>query len=168
MLELQIERTTGDQFQAWLDELGKYAVYGLGKTEDEAIEDFKNNVHDFLGQLPSKSAVDAPCYASPVSQGVQPCGEWISVKERLPNNKETVLIKTNKTNVFGYNNELKQYHVATFVRGKTKDEVEKTKCFCAHDEEGNNLRPYNWEGDGPCNWFGQEITHWKYISKVGV
>ena len=93
------------------------------------------------------------------------CGRWINIEDELPNDKEVVLIKTNEQNVFGHNGELMQLHIATFVKGKTKEELENSKTFCGADEWGNNLRPYRWDGDGPCDWFGQEVEYWSRINK---
>lgn len=59
-----------------------------------------------------------------------------------------MLVYTNETNVFGRNGELMRAHVATF-----------SQC----DQGGNNLLPFRWQGDGPCSWFGQQVTHWARI-----
>jgi hypothetical protein len=87
--------------------------------------------------------------------------EWIPTKSRnLPQDGDVVLIKTNCTNVRGRRNQLLQYHVATFCLGRSTSEVESSGVIRFADEHGNNLRPYRWSGDGPCAWFGQEVTHW--------
>jgi len=89
--------------------------------------------------------------------------KWIDVRHELPNDDETVLIFTNETNVFGPNRRLMREHVATFRRGRTATEVAATRRQEFADEYGNNLRPFRWVGDGPCSWFGQEVTHWARI-----
>lgn len=88
---------------------------------------------------------------------------WISVDDLLPEDGDIVLIKTNCTNVRGARNQLRQHHVATFYKGRTAAEVARTGIQRFADEGCNNLRPYRWSGDGPCSWFGQDVTHWMPI-----
>lgn len=90
--------------------------------------------------------------------------KWISVKKKLPKNKQEVLIYTNEKNVISYG-KLQRTHVANFVRGRTAEEVKRSGYSEACDQSGNNLVPYFWEGDGPCSWFGQEVTHWAELNK---
>lgn len=85
--------------------------------------------------------------------------DWISVNDELPNDRETVLIYTDE-----FENEyLEGCHVATFCRGRPNAEAVASGAFKWADEWGNNHRPFRWRGDGPCSWFGQEVTHWARI-----
>lgn len=90
--------------------------------------------------------------------------DWINVVDELPNDGEVVLIYTNETNVFGYGGRLMREHVATFRKGRALQEVEASGHIEFADEWGNNLKPFRWQGDGPCDWFGQQVTHWARIS----
>jgi hypothetical protein len=83
--------------------------------------------------------------------------QWIPVTDRLPADLQIVLIHTNRTNVFGYGDKPKNLHVAQFVRGKVPKKGDAIR-WC--DQHGNNERPYAWSGDGPCEYYGQEVTHW--------
>ena len=100
--------------------------------------------------------------------------EWISVKDRLPEDGETVLIWSGGC------------HVATIEKGITEEERRKMKSGEMPDPEetgwtlstgyfttkrsgtytradvfGNNKVPYCWNGvNSPMNWFGQDVTHW--------
>lgn len=102
---------------------------------------------------------------------------WISTKENLPEDGQTVLI------FCGY------IDVARFERGISKDErnkmkngeiedplctvgdyyhgehkVHRSKLYGGADEDGNNAVPYRWYAPkGPMSWFGQEVSHWMYL-----
>lgn len=91
--------------------------------------------------------------------------EWIKTEDRLPKDGQLVLIETNRTNVF-YHNErgqeaLKRHHVAVFRQGGIPKPGEKS--YWADQKPGYNLVPYRWDGDGPCNWFGQDVVRWMQI-----
>jgi hypothetical protein len=94
--------------------------------------------------------------------------QWVDVNERLPEHGQYVLIKTNITNCTGHGGRLLQYHVATFYRGRPQSEVQRTRLREWADEDGNNLRPYRWGGEGPMDFFGQVVTHWMPISALEV
>lgn len=89
--------------------------------------------------------------------------EWIDVHEALPEDGDVVLIYTNKTNVHGRGGRLMREHVATFCKGRTHAEVEASGRQEFADECGNNRRPFRWDGNGPCAWWGQDVTHWAWI-----
>ena len=89
---------------------------------------------------------------------------WTKVEDGLPKEGQLVLIETNEKNVF-YTDEnrrqrLKNHHVAVFRRGKVSNPGESSEW---PDQSGNNLVPYRWSGDGPCDWFGQEVVRWMQI-----
>lgn len=88
--------------------------------------------------------------------------DWISVAYELPDNLDVVLIRTSETNVFGRGGVLRNMHVAQFCRGNTSAENPKGP-WGQDDQYGNNRCPYSWHGDGPCRWFGQDVTHWRRI-----
>lgn len=81
---------------------------------------------------------------------------WIPCSEKLPEDGQQVLVY--------YNNCLYScMSVAKFRKGKTKEELQSMErpCFGSADQWGNNLKPYAWFGDGPMEWFGQEIIAWQ-------
>jgi hypothetical protein len=86
--------------------------------------------------------------------------DWISVRDRLPEHEQIVLIHEPNNNVFGYGNVRVRMHVAQFIRGRVPGPGETIRHA---DQWGNNQVPYIWEGDGPCSWNGQEVTHWAEI-----
>ena len=71
--------------------------------------------------------------------------KWIPTHERLPGAGSVVLVHTSGA-----------MHVATFVPGRENP----GDCVRFADKFGNNKVPYRWRGDGPCSWFGQEVSHW--------
>ena len=83
-------------------------------------------------------------------------GGWIPCSERLPEDGQQVL-------VFYDNCLYSCMSVAKFRKGKTKEELQAMEqpCFGSADQWGNNLKPYAWFGDGPVEWFGQEIIAWQ-------
>jgi len=88
--------------------------------------------------------------------------QWISVKNRLPENKQKVLIYYPNDRYF-FNGKSDCISAAWFIKGKTREEADKLGSYSAEDQFGNNLVPYYWEGDGPMAWFGQDVTHWMPI-----
>lgn len=97
--------------------------------------------------------------------------KWINVKDRLPENKQIVLIYFPDSALV----ETCHIGVARFVKGLSNQErlklKEKFDPRCAvwsfGDEGGNNLVPYRWASEnGPCSWFGQEVTYWKPLPKL--
>lgn len=94
--------------------------------------------------------------------------KWISVEDELPENNQTVLI------YFPYSALIETCHigVARFVKGLANKERldrndSRSKTWMFGDEGGNNLVPYRWAAEnGPCSWFGQEVTYWKPLPKL--
>lgn len=87
---------------------------------------------------------------------------WISVEDKLPENFQRVIIKTNEDNSIGYDGKVINVYTAFFVKGKTKEEVARTNSTCFADQNGNNLKPYAWDV-APLVLFGQEVTYWMPI-----
>ena len=84
--------------------------------------------------------------------------EWISVKDRLPDDGETVLIYDG--NAFQWSPSVNS---AIFRRGKTKEELKANgyRSIAGCDEDGNNKKPYAWYcPHSHMSWFGQYVTHW--------
>ena len=73
--------------------------------------------------------------------------EWISIDDRLPKDKQRVLVFVPDNNVYGYNRERECIHAATFVRSRI---------------DGNNKKPYEWV-NSPRKYFGQDISHWMIL-----
>lgn len=79
--------------------------------------------------------------------------EWISVEDRLPENKTYVLVHLLNDNWSDSNDqEGCLFVVAKFVRTREKD--------------SNNLRPYKWEEFGPDTHFGQDVDFWMPIQRT--
>lgn len=89
---------------------------------------------------------------------------WISVEDGLPDDGEEVLILTDEAQIYAPSGTSGCMHCAKFIKGRTAAEVSATKTTGFADEFGNNLRPFRWRGDGPCSWFGQDVTHWARIA----
>jgi hypothetical protein len=76
---------------------------------------------------------------------------WVSVSERLPEDKQKVEICVGEDNI----------QIAIFHKGRTHEECVAQNRYGQFDQDGNNLVPYGWVADGgPMHWFGQEVTRW--------
>jgi hypothetical protein len=83
--------------------------------------------------------------------------KWISVLDKLPKNKEKVLILVDGHNI----------QTGIFYKGRKKEEIDPYQGICSYDQNGNNLVPYKWRADGgPMEWFGQDVTHWMYLPQI--
>ena len=86
---------------------------------------------------------------------LEPAPEWISVKDRLPEDGQTVL-------AYWGNGHFKEKHISVLIhrKGRTAEQINGigiSNC----DEWGNNKRPYCWDKPiGPGSYFGQDVTHW--------
>lgn len=97
-------------------------------------------------------------YCKGWNDAVDEMPKWISCEDRLPKDKEKVLV---------YEGGVMQWQpsvcTATFHKGRTYEEIKNSGSlsfrFC--DEYGNNKKPYAWTGDAHMKWFGQYITHWQ-------
>ena len=112
--------------------------------------------------------------------------EWISVKDRLPDEGKYVVVRHNRgTWHDSTDQENVNCVVAKLVIGLSQEEREKmkaglmpenTECgwclsdgwtdtprylvYKREDEHFNNKKPYCWNTFGPNSFNGQEITHW--------
>lgn len=101
--------------------------------------------------------------------------EWISVKDRLPDNEESVLILIGNSVEVAYikkgiskkqrqemkENPLKDTKEECFSPLAGYYKIKRSDLYKSYDESGNNRVPYKWFAQsGPCSWFGQEVTHW--------
>jgi hypothetical protein len=86
---------------------------------------------------------------------------WISVEDSLPPSGKKVLIYLKDNNV----------SMASIRRGISKIERESLKesdptryrTYSFADEHDNNKVPYRWRGEGPMDYFGQEVLYWMPI-----
>ena len=93
--------------------------------------------------------------------------EWISVKDRLPEENEYVLIWCiGEIQVARIEKGISEEERAKMKRGELPDpEIrrgrKRSSCYFGCDVQGNNEVPYRWEANGgPMDWFGQDVTHW--------
>lgn len=109
--------------------------------------------------------------------------EWISTKDRLPEEGKWVLARHNRgTWIDDNDQENVNCVVVMLVRGISKEErklmkegksdtvfyegLKRQDIYMAEDEHENNLVPYMWEMFGPDSFLGQEITHWTQITPL--
>lgn len=102
--------------------------------------------------------------------------DWISVKEKLPENNQRVLIWNGGVDVATFKRGISEEERELMKQGKLKDWEENGECLTIgytmhnrssiikrYDEWGNNLVPYGWDVEGTV-LFGQDISHWAYIN----
>jgi hypothetical protein len=98
-----------------------------------------------------------------------------SVKNRLPKDKEYVLVHITYTN-WGDSDDPEGHRywvVAKFERGITREQRARLPHNSSRkaeyhfgDEHGNNTKPYKWDTFGPSDFFGQEVDYWMRLPKV--
>lgn len=81
---------------------------------------------------------------------------WISTGDALPESGECVLVRTRNPNPA-------YFDVCYFTKGEVLGEH--PDVIRPEDKHGNNTRPYNWHS-GRMQYFGQDVTHWAYITDV--
>ena len=104
-----------------------------------------------------------------------PPNEWISVSDKLPEEKEYVLIAMHDVIEVARiekgisqeerrkmkSGEIPDAEEFGYEPGKPPFVVKRSASIKAADQEGNNLVPYIWRArPGPMEWFGQYVTHW--------
>lgn len=104
-----------------------------------------------------------------------PPNEWISVSDKLPEEKEYVLIAMHDVIEVARiekgisqeerrkmkSGEIPDAEELGYEPGKPPFVVKRSDSIKAADQEGNNLVPYIWRArSGPMEWFGQYVTHW--------
>ena len=111
------------------------------------------------------------------STDVEPVQEWISVKDRLPEENEYVMIWCGECQIARIEKGISEEQRKAMKRGELDDPFEtgwnsqsgyftlkRSQLYKACDEQGNNRVPYCWYANGgPMKWFGQEVTHWAYL-----
>lgn len=131
--------TTKSDIQEVIDNLEIYTVGRLKNARVHiTVEELQNQI-DTLQQLAEEYK-----------------GGWIPCSEKLPENKQKVLIWYGNGHCY-------RMSVATFKKGKTKEELQAMERLCIGfaDQWGNNLKPYAWDGDGMMQWEGQEVIAWQ-------
>ena len=111
---------------------------------------------------------------------ITPPSEWISVSDKLPEEKEYVLIAMHDViEVARIEKGISQEERRKMKSGEIPDAkefgyepgkppfvVKRSDSIKAADQEGNNLVPYIWRArSGPMEWFGQYVTHWMPLPK---
>ena len=103
--------------------------------------------------------------------------EWISVKDRLPEENEYVMIWCGECQIARIEKGISEEQRNAMKRGELDDPCEtgwtlssgyvtlkRSQSYKACDEQGNKRVPYCWYANGgPMKWFGQEVTHWAYL-----
>lgn len=102
--------------------------------------------------------------------------EWISVKEKLPEKNERVLIWNGGVDVATFKRGISEQERELMKQGKLEDWEEEGWCasmgYMTHkrssirkpyDVWANNLVPYGWDVEGTV-LFGQNVSHWAYIN----
>lgn len=82
---------------------------------------------------------------------------WVDCSVLLPDDKQKVLIFVCNPNSYDYSNEPDTIFTAHFRKGKLPKNGEIIEFA---DQHGNNHVPYRWDGPGPIDWFGQDVSHW--------
>lgn len=105
---------------------------------------------------------------------------WISVKDKLPEKKQDVLILVgSKMFVAQIYKGISKQQRKEMREGKLENPVKecwggsgfcptrRSEVFTSADECWNNKVPYCWEANaGPMRWFGQEVSHWMPLPKL--
>lgn len=105
---------------------------------------------------------------------VAPRAEWISVKERLPEEGKYVIVWVGSAQVARIEKGITEEERQKMKNGEIEDRIEygwsqstgfmplkRSDLYKSCDVFGNNLVPYCWKANGgPMEWFGQNVTHW--------
>jgi hypothetical protein len=100
--------------------------------------------------------------------------EWISVKERLPEEGKCVIVWVGSVQVAMIEKGITEEERQKMKNGEVEDRIEygwsqstgciplkRSNLYRACDVHGNNRVPYCWKANGgPMEWFGQNVTHW--------
>ena len=105
--------------------------------------------------------------------------EWISVKDRLPEEGEYVLIYTGSFQVARIEKGISVAERELMDKGDIENPTEhgwnlsegyftvkRSEVYKACDEHLNNRVAFCWYANGgPMTWFGQDVTHWMKLEK---
>lgn len=99
--------------------------------------------------------------------------EWISVNDRLPEEKESVMIWDGEWQVAKIEKGISEKEREAMKNGEINNPVEigwnvtdgyfklkRSEAYRACDEGWNNRVPYCWYVNGKMKLFGQNVTHW--------
>lgn len=104
--------------------------------------------------------------------------EWISVKDKLPEENEYVLILVgSKIEVARIEKGISQEERKKMKNGVIPDKeefgyipgrevftIKRSDVIKGCDEWGNNFVPYKWYAQsGPMEWWGQNVSHWSKL-----
>ena len=102
--------------------------------------------------------------------------EWISVKDKLPENNQRVLIWNGDADVATFKRGISEEERELMKSGELDDWEEEGWCASmgyirnkrssvikAYDQWGNNLLPYGWDV-GVTVLFGQDVSYWAEIN----
>lgn len=155
-----------------IETTGKFIMslieYVKGKPEEmQVVIDLEKAMLDYVhGKDHVDERIEAFQMGVELSKKIK--SGWISTAERLPEEGKYVLAIHNRGT---WHDSTDQEHVnfviVKLIKGLSKSQREflpdydlRKRLYKAEDEEGNNLKPYNWTEFGPNNFFGQDITHW--------
>lgn len=82
--------------------------------------------------------------------------EWISVKDRLPEDGQWVLGHFPNEPWICDSPSFQKSAIVQFLRGDSNP----TNIIKSADRHGGNLVPYEWQTFGPSSFYGQEASHW--------
>lgn len=94
--------------------------------------------------------------------------EWISTKDRLPEEGKYVLGRHNRGSWVDDTDQENvncvvvklRFGISMEERNYLPDSDERKWLYTSDDEHGNNLVPYSFHTFGQDHFFGQTITHW--------
>ena len=102
--------------------------------------------------------------------------EWISVKDKLPENNQRVLIWNGGVDVATFKRGISEVEREKMKAGEIPDWEEEGRCgtmgyitlkrssiYKAYDEWANNLPPYGWDV-GFSVLFGQNVDYWANVN----
>ena len=134
---------------------------------------------EFYGCDPMYYNIDALAIADHLIANGVTVQEWISVDDRLPNENQYVMIWCGECQIARIEKGISEEQRKAMRRGELDDPCEtgwtsssgyftlkRSQSYKACDEQGNNQVPYCWYANGGSKkWFGQEVTHWAYLSQ---
>lgn len=137
-------------------------------------------IKNWKGDPEGGETICKDCLVPENSSTLAPPNEWISVSDKLPEEKEYVLIAMHDVIEVARiekgisqeerrkmkSGEIPDAEEFGYEPGKPPFVVKRSDSIKAADQEGNNLVPYIWRArSGLMEWFGQYVTHWMPLPK---